>query len=163
MRLEPNGRGRLARQTKLRRRALLVAGCASLTLLAGVAVASTWPSPADLAPSGVDVASPAGSSVPVTVRGVSPLATLDAKSADVPERGIVAERLAAGPYSYLRVTGAGAPDAWIATLGEGAPVGARIAIRSFGARRDFVSRRLNRTFLRVDFALVSRIEEEEAR
>lgn len=152
-------------QSKPGRRALLVAA-ATLTMLAGTtAVASTFhggapsagatPS-AGASPSAADVGRPRGFAA-------SPLAKLDANSAAAPEHGTVAERIAAGPYSYLRIASAGAPDAWIATLGEGAPVGARVAIRSFGARRDFVSRRLGRTFARVDFALVSLNQEEEAR
>jgi hypothetical protein len=86
----------------------------------------------------------------------SPLVGLSRPAADAPSEGVVLEVLPAGPYTYLRVARpSGGPDAWLATLGGGAPLGARVGIRSFGARADFPSKRLGRVFDRVDFALVT--------
>ncbi len=41
-------------------------------------------------------------------------------------------------------------------MGAGAPVGARVDVRSFGRQTSFVSRRLHRTFPELVFGLVSR-------
>lgn len=89
-------------------------------------------------------------------RATSPLVGLTGSAADAPTAGTVLERLAAGPYTYLRVQPEPpAPDAWLATLGDGARVGTEVTIRSLGSRSGFQSKRLGRTFERLDFALVS--------
>ncbi|MEZ4446391.1 MAG: hypothetical protein R3B72_45350 [Polyangiaceae bacterium] len=76
---------------------------------------------------------------------------------DPPEgnfEGQVRERLDAGSYTYLLVgTDAGAEE-WVVTLGKGANVGAQVAIKSMGTRRDFESARLKRRFDRLVFAIV---------
>jgi len=109
-------------------------------------------------------AQPAGPEGPVAAvhdetappRAISPLVGLTGSAADAPTAGTVLERLPAGPYTYLRVQAEPpAPDAWLATLGDGAPVGTEITIRSLGSRAGFQSKRLGRTFERLDFALVS--------
>ena len=91
----------------------------------------------------------------------SPLrgATVDG---DAPRRGRIAERIAAGPYTYLRVATAGG-DAWLATLGEGADRGDDVAIHVLGTRRGFASRRLGRTFSTLHFAVVTTHDEETTR
>lgn len=80
----------------------------------------------------------------------SPIGQLQAPSAaDREIEGIVAERLAAGRYSYLRVD-----DVWIATTGDEARVGDHVRVQGFGARTDFESPRLGRRFDRLVFGLV---------
>lgn len=67
--------------------------------------------------------------------------------------GVVEERLAAGSYTYLAVR---TDDAlrWVATMGDGAALGARVQIKSMGTRTDFHSRRLDRTFSELVFGVV---------
>lgn len=66
--------------------------------------------------------------------------------------GVVAERLPAGKYTYLRL--AGAEPFWIATLGPGAAPGAAVEIKSFACSQDFHSRRLDRRFATLHFGVV---------
>lgn len=63
--------------------------------------------------------------------------------------GVVAERLDAGGYTYLRVD-----DTWVVTLGGGQAVGATVDVVSMGVRSDFRSRRLDRTFSHLVFGIV---------
>lgn len=81
---------------------------------------------------------------------------------DAPTAGRIAERIAAGPYTYLRIATADG-DAWLATLGRGAHPGDEVAIHTLGTRRDFVSRRLGRTFSTLHFAVVTTHDEETRR
>lgn len=84
----------------------------------------------------------------------SPLGTLDPPAPGAAElSGTVVERLAAGRYHYLRIRSADT-DRWIATMGAGADVGARVVVRSFGLRRDFDSPRLGRRFDELTFGSV---------
>lgn len=73
--------------------------------------------------------------------------------------GTVAEALPAGGYLYLKVaseSGAGpASDRWIATLAKPIAVGDRVRVRSFAERAPFASRRLDREFASVLFAVVT--------
>jgi hypothetical protein len=98
----------------------------------------------------------AASSQPV---GANPLLSLSRnESGRAALGGLVEERLDAGSYSYLALrTDAGA-RLWAVTLGDGAPAGARVALRSFGTRSDFYSRRLDRTFPELVFAMVRTID-----
>lgn len=67
--------------------------------------------------------------------------------------GTVAERLSAGSYTYLSVKTADGPH-WVVTLGEGEAVGTAVTVHSFGIRRAFRSRRLDRTFDELRFGIV---------
>jgi hypothetical protein len=67
--------------------------------------------------------------------------------------GVVEERLEAGSYAYLAVR-TGDRLRWVATMGEGRPIGARVVVRSMGTRTDFHSRRLDRTFSELVFGVV---------
>jgi hypothetical protein len=67
--------------------------------------------------------------------------------------GVVEERLEAGSYAYLGVR-TGDRLRWVATMGEGRPIGARVSVRSMGTRTDFHSRRLDRTFSELVFGVV---------
>ncbi len=82
------------------------------------------------------------------------MGTLEAPEPGAAElTGTVTERLTAGSYSYLRIQDAG-DERWIATMGAGAEVGARVIVRSFGTRRDFESPRLGRRFDELTFGSV---------
>jgi hypothetical protein len=72
--------------------------------------------------------------------------------------GSVVERLSAGPYTYLRVASDEGIDRWIVVVGHGEELGTRIGTRSFGARSQFFSKRLDRTFDELHFALIHRLE-----
>lgn len=100
-------------------------------------------------------------------RVANPLAQLVHDAVDrAPITGRVEQRLEAGSYTYLalRVDQAG-PSAraqsqgeplWAVTMGQGAPPGAHIVLRSMGHSTDFYSRRLQRTFPELVFGIVSR-------
>ena len=83
----------------------------------------------------------------------SPLAGLQARSSSLD--GSVAERLSAGSYTYLRIVDFAGVSSWIVTVGRGLPVGSRAHVASFGAREDFRSARLQRTFEHLDFGWVT--------
>lgn len=68
--------------------------------------------------------------------------------------GVVEERLEAGSYAYLAVRTADARLRWVATMGEGRPLGTHVVVRSMGTRTDFRSRRLDRTFSELVFGVV---------
>ena len=83
----------------------------------------------------------------------SPLAGLQARSSSID--GSVAERLSAGSYTYLRILDDAGVSRWIVTVGRGLPVGGRAHVASFGARDDFHSARLRRTFEHLEFGWVT--------
>lgn len=84
----------------------------------------------------------------------SPLTGLETPTADARElSGVVAERLAAGSYSYLRIEGEQGSH-WIATTGPGAELGEHVRVRSMGTRHDFESPRLGRRFDELVFGFV---------
>ena len=90
----------------------------------------------------------------------NPLASLahDARDAR-PLTGRVIERLRAGSYAYLAVQPDDAKEArWAVALGAGAPPGTRVRVRSLGHSSAFHSRRLQRTFPDLTFAIVSRLD-----
>ncbi|WP_437293056.1 hypothetical protein [Sorangium sp. So ce426] len=92
----------------------------------------------------------------------SPLGDLSRSLGDLaPVVGVVEERLAAGSYTYLAVRPDGGSPMWAVTLGGGQPVGARVSVRSFGRRTEFVSRRLQRTFPVLVFGVVSPARADE--
>lgn len=66
--------------------------------------------------------------------------------------GEVQERLAAGPYTYLRVATAAGPR-WVVTMGA-APDGA-VEVRNMGTRHNFHARRIGREFDELVFGIVS--------
>lgn len=69
--------------------------------------------------------------------------------------GRVAERLEAGPYLYLAVTDPSGASRWVTTLKTtSANAGDEVTVRSFGVREGFRSKRLDRTFDRLHFAIV---------
>ncbi len=67
--------------------------------------------------------------------------------------GVVTERLGAGGYTYLRVG-----DTWVVTLGPGPSVGTPVDVISMGVKSDFRSKRLDRSFAHLVFAIVRRQE-----
>ncbi len=68
--------------------------------------------------------------------------------------GELCEVLAAGSYSYLRVSTARG-DQWVTTMGQqGLRPGDRVSVRSFGSQRDFSSKRLRRRFAQLHFGVV---------
>lgn len=86
--------------------------------------------------------------------GVNPLMGLeDAGDGHEEFAGVVAESLAAGGYTYLRVTTV-AGDRWVATMGKGACIGCRVRVKNMGTRRDFHSKRLDRRFETLAFGIV---------
>lgn len=68
--------------------------------------------------------------------------------------GEVAERLAAGSYTYVRVVDRDGESRWVVTLGGAEPPGARVRVTRIGARRGFHSARLDRTFDHLLFGIV---------
>lgn len=65
--------------------------------------------------------------------------------------GTVAERLDAGGYAYLRVHTASS-DRWVVVSGTAPDRGQDAEFQVFARHRDFVSRRLDRTFDDLSFA-----------
>lgn len=96
-------------------------------------------------------------------RAENPLTTLIRDAADAaPLTGVVVERIKAGGYTYLALSAAqGAEPRWVVTLGRGEALGSQVKVRSFGHRRDFYSRRLDRTFPELTFGIVSTIAPTE--
>lgn len=85
-----------------------------------------------------------------TFATANPLAT--ATHETVSRQGVIAERLPAGRYTYLRLEG---PEPfWIATMGDGPAPGRAVTIRSFACSTDFHSRRLDRRFATLHFGVV---------
>lgn len=74
---------------------------------------------------------------------------------DAPITGRVEERIAAGSYTYLAVRSDTNALVWAVTLGEGAPAGSPVRVRSMGRRTNFYSRRLGKTFDELVFGIVS--------
>jgi hypothetical protein len=83
-------------------------------------------------------------------RAANPLAALERHAPRAVE-GVVAERLDAGSYTYLRL---GAPDThgWIVVMGRAPAVGQSARLTLWGAAADFHSSRLERTFASLRFA-----------
>jgi hypothetical protein len=81
----------------------------------------------------------------------NPLAKAAQESLEV--QGVVAERLPAGSYTYLRIQGKTA--LWLATMGPGAAVGQAVTAKSFARADDFQSRRLKRRFEVLHFGTVT--------
>jgi hypothetical protein len=70
--------------------------------------------------------------------------------------GLVKEALPAGGYTYLRIACDDAVDRWVVTMTRQIEQGARVDVRNMGVRRDFRSKRLDRTFDEVVFGIVRR-------
>lgn len=114
-----------------------------LLLLVGCAQEPHAPGPA---PSKGDAASTEGA---VPAEGRMPAVETDRSELN----GYVAERLSAGSYTYLSVKTADGPH-WVVTLGKGEAVGTAVTVKSFGIRREFRSRHLDRTFDELRFGIV---------
>jgi hypothetical protein len=71
--------------------------------------------------------------------------------------GTVREVLPAGNYTYLRVHVADGDERWVVVMGD--PDRDEVTVQSFGRRRDFVSRRLGRTFDELYFASLAEAPE----
>lgn len=67
--------------------------------------------------------------------------------------GVVAERVPAGSYTYLRI--ADAEPFWIATMGTGPAPGTPVTVNSFARTSDFHSKRLDRRFATLHFGVVT--------
>jgi hypothetical protein len=70
--------------------------------------------------------------------------------------GQVVERLDAGGYTYVAVDRGEGRSTWVATMGRGAEVGARVRVEGFAVKEEFHSRRLDRRFDRIVFGVVER-------
>jgi len=71
--------------------------------------------------------------------------------------GVVAEVLRGGPYSYLRIThdsGESEGERWVVTMSSPPPLARRVEVESFGLRRDFHARRIDRRFAVLEFGIV---------
>lgn len=68
--------------------------------------------------------------------------------------GTVIEHLPAGHYHYMRVAPEHGDPRWVVTMGGEYREGARVEVSSFGARHDFYSRRLDRSFAELVFGMV---------
>lgn len=100
-----------------------------------------------------------GSSAASQQAGRNPLLSMERSSGPRASlRAVVEERLDAGSYSYLALRADDGARLWAVTLGDGAPAGARVAVRSLGMRRDFYSRRLDRSFPELVFAMVRTVD-----
>lgn len=79
--------------------------------------------------------------------------------AETKSEGQVTEALAAGSYRYLRVTDEAGVAQWVVTLplaGRSFAVGDRVRVHGFGSRALFTSKKLDRTFDHLTFAVVTR-------
>jgi len=89
----------------------------------------------------------------------NPLTTLARAPAETPlVHGVVEQRLAAGPYTYLGVRTSERALRWAATMGRGASLGTRVAVRTLAQSEHFHSARLDRDFEDLSFAIVTREE-----
>ena len=68
--------------------------------------------------------------------------------------GTVAEHLPTGSYHYLKIQPERGESRWVVTMGGSITEGARVEVQSMGSRRDFYSRRLDRHFAELVFAVV---------
>jgi hypothetical protein len=68
--------------------------------------------------------------------------------------GTVVERIAAGPYAYLRLREGNGREAWLVSLAATTPSAARVHALVLGRAERFHSRRLNRDFQPLLFAVV---------
>jgi hypothetical protein len=95
--------------------------------------------------------------------GASPLIDLKVPSlAQASFQGELREVAPAGPYLYLLVLRADGSESWVTTLAtNGHRVGDQVKVKSFGARRGFHSKRLDRTFDELHFGMVSTITSTE--
>ena len=93
------------------------------------------------------------------LRGQNPLSELVRDATDGQMRqGRVESELVAGSYTYVELRGDDAEHYWAVTMGRAPPPGTRVRVRSFGHHRDFYSPRLRRTFPKLVFGIVSRID-----
>jgi hypothetical protein len=70
----------------------------------------------------------------------------------------VEQKLAAGSYTYLALRSEQQALQWAVMLGSGPLPGTRVSVRSMGHKTNFRSRRLQRTFPDLMFAIVSRLD-----
>ena len=74
--------------------------------------------------------------------------------------GVVETTLPAGSYTYLALRDDDDAVRWVATNGKGAPTGSLVAVKSWGVRTDFYSRRLERSFPELEFGSVEPVAKE---
>lgn len=77
--------------------------------------------------------------------------------------GVVETRLPAGSYTYLAVRDDDDALRWVATNGASVPAGSVVAVKSWGVRTDFYSRRLERSFPELEFGSVEPLAREGTR
>jgi len=68
--------------------------------------------------------------------------------------GRVEEVLRAGPYSYLRIAAEGG-ERWVVTMSSPPAPHSRVEVDSYGVRRDFHARRIDRRFAVLEFGVVT--------
>lgn len=116
------------------------------------------------APSAPDDAPAVSTTAAVSTRGAAPFAELP--EPPLPEElafaGVVREARGAGAYVYLLVADDLGGQRWVATHARiGAEPGAAVDVRTFAVRTDFRSPRLDRTFDRLLFGIVTRRDSSE--
>jgi hypothetical protein len=103
-----------------------------------------------------DGAVPAPALVAAAPKG-SPLGELTPPRSTSAWKGVVETRLAAGSYTYHAVRDRSGLR-WIATTGAGVDVGRPVTVQSWGTRKDFYSRRLDRSFAELEFGRVDAVQ-----
>jgi hypothetical protein len=68
--------------------------------------------------------------------------------------GAVLERIAAGPYAYLRLRAEKGSESWLVSLAATTPTATRVHALVLGRAEQFHSRRLKRDFQPLLFAVV---------
>lgn len=86
----------------------------------------------------------------------SPIAALEQPTRTQYDATVLA-CLPAGDYNYLELALADGERRWAVISSERPPVGAAVRTRVFGTRTHFDSRRLKRSFDRLDFAAIEPI------
>ena len=70
--------------------------------------------------------------------------------------GTVEEALPAGPYTYFRLRVGEGDDRWVVVSGRDHRDAAHLTVDTHGRQREFVSRRLDRTFDELHFASIAK-------
>jgi hypothetical protein len=78
-------------------------------------------------------------------------------------RGEIVEILRAGTYTYASVACDDGTTRWVVTMRRGLSVGHRVDVTNMGVRRDFHSKRLDRTFDELVFGVVRPVIDEETK
>lgn len=96
-------------------------------------------------------------------REATPVATTGSFAAPETVVGAVRERLAAGPYTYFRLSADDGQEHWVVVPEREPATGARLAVHGCHPRRDFVSRRLDRRFALLNFCSLAKTPTSGAR